>query len=1091
MLPLNLKMESFGSYAEPTEIDFTKLGSQGVFLVSGKMGAGKTIIFDAILYALFGCVTGDKRDHLCCTHTAPKVVTKVEFTFSYKGREYCVFRTRKKKKDGDESNENAELKLVDGETVAKSIKDVNAYVKNLFGLDEDKFKGISILAQGKFKEILLASSEERRVMFRDLFHTALFNDIQNKISYDKSIADSKVKSCENVLANQLQNIVATDNLSLTLQNQWTELNRMDLLVQLPQVLGWLEQVLQTEAALLADNKTEQSKLTDEKDNLKQLLTDLEKYLKQEELWAQAVAKEKEGKKAKEQAKVNKETATKAVEEVPNLEKLNAAIQTNIDNFASLEKASKEIKAKEKDKAHKSEDIAKKQKRSTELGEKIATAEVEVLELPRIVESLTAKTTDLTNLSTINKNICDLGKMLTDTQRKQNSCVENVVKLEQDKVKAEADLKQAKEKEQAIIKAKLALVEVNAALVELQALQNDVKECKNRLATWEKSCAEADKYTKQLKSATEAVNNAIKKATEAELLYNNTQAGFLARGLEEGVPCPVCGSIHHPCLAQMPTDTPSKEEVETFKQKADAARERLGKVQSEKAAVEGKRDVAWHELKVKVLAVVGSEDSSKLAQLLEVKDAEISEQSNAKTKERKELQAIVDEAEQNQNDLQKYQLAVDNLINWLQAENMKKAQLEIKEEDCLTSITELRAKALAEVPVLTVDTRLGLLEQLRSIYGQISKEVQKCTAEINTLTADKDNLQKLQDMLPSYRTQRDNLAKEIQELQNALTALETELKPLYVSQDELNAQLKGLTLEEEKQKLQDNTDKISALNANLDQATSELQKAEVALGKLEGTRSTLEKNLTAMTVAANKAEALAKQQEKKAAQDSLLAKLDKLQTVAEQLNNERIRNNNVYDNLAQYNEEYIAANKRLTFLNTLESTFNSRSGIKLEAFVQMRYFERVLRRANQRLLKMTDGRYELLRDTREKGNGAKGLGIMVVDHYDSSRRSISDFSGGEGFLASLSLALGLSDEIQSSNGGIRLDSVFVDEGFGTLDPYTLGVTMNVLKDLANNDILVGIISHVKELEDNIPKQIVVEKTIVGEIESSHAKVCIKD
>ena len=162
-------------------------------------------------------------------------------------------------------------------------------------------------------------------------------------------------------------------------------------------------------------------------------------------------------------------------------------------------------------------------------------------------------------------------------------------------------------------------------------------------------------------------------------------------------------------------------------------------------------------------------------------------------------------------------------------------------------------------------------------------------------------------------------------------------------------------------------------------------------------------------------------------------------------------------------------------NTANGTVSGKEKIMLETYIQMTYFQRIIERANTRFLVMSGGQYELKR-RKDAGNlrSQSGLELDVVDHYNGSVRSVRTLSGGESFQASLALALGLSDEIQSAAGGIQLDAMFIDEGFGSLDEEALEQAMKALKDLANGNRLVGIISHVAELKERIEKQIVVKK-----------------
>ena len=165
-------------------------------------------------------------------------------------------------------------------------------------------------------------------------------------------------------------------------------------------------------------------------------------------------------------------------------------------------------------------------------------------------------------------------------------------------------------------------------------------------------------------------------------------------------------------------------------------------------------------------------------------------------------------------------------------------------------------------------------------------------------------------------------------------------------------------------------------------------------------------------------------------------------------------------------------------NTASGQVSDKEKIMLETYVQTAYFDRILRRANRRLKVMTGGQYELKRSGAGGKRSQSGLDLDVIDHTNSTARQVQSLSGGEAFKASLALALGLSDEIQSASGGVKLDTMFVDEGFGSLDGESLSQAMRALGDLAESHRLVGIISHVAELKERIDRQIVVTKEKTG-------------
>ena len=192
-----------------------------------------------------------------------------------------------------------------------------------------------------------------------------------------------------------------------------------------------------------------------------------------------------------------------------------------------------------------------------------------------------------------------------------------------------------------------------------------------------------------------------------------------------------------------------------------------------------------------------------------------------------------------------------------------------------------------------------------------------------------------------------------------------------------------------------------------------------------------------------------------------------------------------ENIKVKADNLIDTEKKYTWLNALSNTANGqikgkdKDKIMLETYIQMNYFDRIIARANTRLMIMTDGQYDLVRRKEALNHqGQSGLDLDVIDHYNGTHRSVKSLSGGESFKASLALALGLADEIQSSAGGIKLDTMFIDEGFGSLDEESLNAAMKALNSLADGNRLVGIISHVQELKQKIDKQIIVRKDKSG-------------
>lgn len=226
--------------------------------------------------------------------------------------------------------------------------------------------------------------------------------------------------------------------------------------------------------------------------------------------------------------------------------------------------------------------------------------------------------------------------------------------------------------------------------------------------------------------------------------------------------------------------------------------------------------------------------------------------------------------------------------------------------------------------------------------------------------------------------------------------------------------------------------------------------------------------------------LEKEKENKQMLEEKQAELD---TKSKTVHSRKTSNKSSLDNIFRKLDEIKSVEEKWTWMKALSNTANGnlsgKEKVMLETYIQMTYFDRIINRANTRFMVMSGGQYELKRKKEAENNRSQsGLELDVIDHYNGTERSVKTLSGGESFKASLSLALGLSNEIQSSAGGIQLDTMFVDEGFGSLDDESLAQAIKALSSLAEGNRLVGIISHVSELKDKIDKQIVVKKEKTG-------------
>lgn len=369
-----------------------------------------------------------------------------------------------------------------------------------------------------------------------------------------------------------------------------------------------------------------------------------------------------------------------------------------------------------------------------------------------------------------------------------------------------------------------------------------------------------------------------------------------------------------------------------------------------------------------------------------------------------------------------------------------------------------AKSVIAVRISDIDSLVDELDKkLTEAQAKIERkeELDEIIPEkTSALEAAKEDISKLKDDVKAKTVENESLGKRIAELKKKLT-LETKT--------EAENQITALKKEAEGiQKAYD--DALKVVNDNKEKLASLKSAKEEILKRIGGgTDVDLEKE----------------KENKQLLEEKQLDLDDKSKTV----HSRKTSNQSSLDNILIKLDEIKAVEEKWTWMKALSNTANGnlsgKEKVMLETYIQMTYFDRIINRANTRFMVMSGGQYELKRRKEAENNRSQsGLELDVLDHYNGTLRSVKTLSGGESFKASLSLALGLSDEIQSSAGGIKLDTMFVDEGFGSLDDESLAQAIKALSSLAEGNRLVGIISHVSELKDKIDKQIVVKKEKTG-------------
>lgn len=873
MKPIQLVLSAFGPYVERTVIDFSALGEEGLFLIAGDTGAGKTTIFDAISFALYGEASGGKEKRKSRSfhsdYVSDQTETYVELTFRHRGETWWIRRNleyqrpAKKKKDGMETTTrqaaDAQMRNEDtGEEILR-MDDVNRRVRELLGLTQDQFTQTVMIAQGDFLKILTASSDDRKKLFRDLFHTNLYVDLQSRLQEKNRACADEQKALEQVILSAEGKI-----------DPEAEFAEREIL------LSYCGQIQHTDAlcALLA------------------------RLIEQE-------------KAAQEQARAQKKEAA--------------------DQIGALIAAVTEGERVNRDFA----DWESKKARLAALtaGQGEIDAQRAALAAARRAQQLE------TDEALMRRTRRDM-----DAQRAALS-------------EAQAALEQA---EKALPEAETRMKEAESRGGEIHALLAQAKQmedCLPVLGEVERLKAALDTQKRELQRLTEASSRAQAAYTAAQNSHYLSQAGLLARELKAGQPCPVCGSTAHPCPAQITPETVTRQALEQAAQRRETAE----KAQSDAATRLAANQAALDEREDRLRALkIGADET------------------------RQRLAARIDAAHQAAADRQR---EIDAAQSAYQALDKRKTAAQSAVDAAQKQLAALEKDLRAQTEAF---------EQKRAAHGFEDEASYRLAKRTNA------EIERLDREIRNFDEQKRTLAAQTHELEDKLSGRQrTDLTALQ------NRRAAAL----DRQAKAENAEKAMVRKLTLhESAEREIWQANAAIQKKRG----------------------------------------KWQIIQE-----------LYTCCAG-----IAAG-------------NPRAKLTFEAYVQQYYFRFVVAAANKRLTRLTDGMFTL-RVMREAANrvSQSGLDLEVLDRSTGQARDVSTLSGGESFLASLALALGLSDAVQSQSGQIRMDAMFIDEGFGSLDENALRSSIDVLLELADGKRLIGIISHVQELEERIDKQIVVTKTPNG-------------
>ena len=1067
MKPISLTLSAFGPYAKTMPpILFSQFADQGRFLIFGDTGSGKTMIFDAICFALYGTTSGSYRDtrNLRSEYADEKTESFVEFVFSHQGKTYEIRRTpeyeRKKRRNTGKGPDT----IMEKETVtfheqglpasAETLTQVNAAIRELLHMDEKQFKQVAMIAQGEFRDLLNAKTDQRTEILRRIFQTQSYREIAS------------------VLKKRLEQYETEKTLLETRIRQW-----------------FSEITAETDSPLAAElaGLQEQAAKTGSLWNLEEILALTEALLSEDagrigarRAAREAAEKDLESKKAElATAKLHNqalETLARCRENVKALASREPEIEAMRTLLERQKKASREGRPAEK----------AWQDKQIEVGRTAGEAERNAAEI-RLAEAAAAEAgTAREEAESRRPELLDTQKQIDRLQQdearyqKRESLRRQAADLDREarQLGEQAELMQGKEAKlqekigscrQFITEQKETPLRHQEAVAAGAALQTALNRMHwilgSRVPEWERRKRELKRSQDQYSQAREYWARAREARMTGEQILEDCRAGILAANLIEGEKCPVCGSLHHPEPARLPGVSITEEKLKELQKKEQELERRKNLALTEAEKAKTSLEEYETQLSGELADSLGDRTEDGLAMQTDPEADRSGMPHPELTEQILLLRRVQDETGEKLQENQRLCGELKQLCRRLEeTEDLLKAA-EGKEQEAL----KLQIAAVSEKKQKNDLTRAETEASLQTLgelpfagWQQAKEELSRLSAIARTLQLSLEEAENRQKLADERVIRAHAAAKTLAETLKGQKEQEEELRLKLLSVTEIL----GFASPEEMHSFMIPETEIAAAEKQI----SEFEKKQAAAVQMHKQAEEAAKDLQPVDIAALRSYCEQKGRE------------------AEELRNlENAANNRLAGNTAR--KEKIEAHKpqlektradwqTANRLYRLVTGTTGNGKITLEQYIQAAGFDGIIRAANRRLLPMSDGQFELFRQDSLGKKSNIFLDLEVLDHHTGHRRPVGNLSGGESFKASLSLALGLSDTVSGSHGGIQMDALFVDEGFGTLDRKPIESAMDILEGLSGSGKLVGIISHREELKERIPARINVAKTREG-------------
>lgn len=1067
MRPLKLKMQAFGSYGRETVIDFTK-PEQNLFLITGDTGAGKTTIFDAIVFALYGeaSSTSNKKEGvvLQSQYAELNIEPYVEMEFMEGEERYTVRRVPRhlktvtrgaaKGKGTREITGSVTLFMPDGTEYPS--KETNAKLQEITGLTKSQFMQVAMIAQGEFMELLRAKSDDKKKIFRKLFNTEMYEQIVNELGNRKRNMEREIAVIRTRCQSETARIKffgdkaeeknpGDDEISLC-EKRLEELKKRvsdGEIVVMPELTEVLERYL-----VILDNQLKKAqKLYEDAAEIRDKKRDI--YIEAQQLQSLFIQRKQTEEELEEYRKQsfemeNKEKLAGSVSDAweiktfydfwkagqEDAERVRTAFETQTERLPGLMEEEEGMIQEEQKKQKELETVQEEYTRTLEKAEKAIQLFGQIKE--------TKKKMDM------GKELLEKARIKEEADKKAFEVLENREKALRDRSEQLAD---AGEK---LAVCQSQMKEINGMTADLKALFSIYKEQK----TYEKKIEELKEKYKEARPSYEKKHGEHEKKRQNFL---DAQAGFLASELMEGMPCPVCGSIEHPrpCVMKKEHSEFTREGMDLLEKETEKLRAEQENLSAEVKSNTDLRDVkkqdfdeSFNRLKNRMrenIPALPEEFSPGQGQeLIRQWMKEVQENGIKYQRDWEELQSV----QKQMKDLEEEKPAVRKQME-ISAEQVREARIAYE-------------SAKAEFQSYSFSSDFESEEAAKKAEAEAARKKERFTEDYNTARAAREKA-------GTERSNTETLIKKYRAELPTAEAEEEKRKKNYESMAEgkemAESQWKSLTDIYEKQMTEQLRKEVQVFREGKKAAEGKAQSLTAAIGN-------------------RKPPVMADIQKETEDAEHRLKSAESLRDQIRSVYKDNKEADHILSPMLQERQKLVEEHGRIDHLYRLVSGNVSGSRMDLETYVQRYYLEKILYAANRRFRDMSAGQFELRMYNLEKAGEGKnrGLDLMVYSAVTGKEREVRTLSGGESFMAALALALGMADQIQESSAAINLDMMFIDEGFGSLDEHSRNQAVKVLLEMAEGSKLIGIISHVTELKQEIEDQLIVIKDESG----SHVK-----